>query len=370
MQHASHVEVWHQWRQHIKDDLLLPVEDLSSPRDDYIKWYRDIMRVYIGNPANRNTRTIGYQTCGVDRRMMTSMLQEVDDMATGVIQGPPSSPKQIASFAKKIQTIIRRCMVCIGGTLGCTPSQHDIQQTFPVQPSRHRPREPVLDCGARGVKRGAHRLPGGGARSCPSSSRWTGTCRPRSPDIDIPTFSLGLTPPAQSHPSGLGTSYAPPPPDYTVSSESNDDDDTDTEEEDIQTPINLIIENTVTQWQSSQRFSSERYDYTESGAFLDMGLDEQIDDLIKSGTLRLLDWNDSRTDIQLGMRLTDKDQAISAVQNRSIRMAENIELAWYAQKFAIERVFDSRESTFNYSTKISTSNARFKPRDCPRVLAS
>ncbi|KAI5673237.1 hypothetical protein M9H77_13601 [Catharanthus roseus] len=70
-----------------------------------------------------------------------SMMQEVDDMVIGVIQGPPSSPTQIASFAKKVTTIIRRCM-----------------------PSRRCPREPVPDRGAREVKRGAHRLPSGGAR--------------------------------------------------------------------------------------------------------------------------------------------------------------------------------------------------------------
>ncbi|KAI5668350.1 hypothetical protein M9H77_18203 [Catharanthus roseus] len=54
-------------------------------------------------------------------------------------------------------------MVSIGGTLDCTPSQHDIQQTFPVQPSRRRPREHVADQGARGVKRSARRQPGRGA---------------------------------------------------------------------------------------------------------------------------------------------------------------------------------------------------------------
>ncbi|KAI5673971.1 hypothetical protein M9H77_14335 [Catharanthus roseus] len=56
----------------------------------------DNTRVYIGNPANRDTRTVGYQPARVNRRMM-----KVDDMATGVIQGLPSSPTQIASFAKK-----------------------------------------------------------------------------------------------------------------------------------------------------------------------------------------------------------------------------------------------------------------------------
>ncbi|KAI5668622.1 hypothetical protein M9H77_18475 [Catharanthus roseus] len=90
-------------------------------------------------------------------------MMEVDDMASVAIQEPPSSPSQIAAVMKKMQTIIRRCMVSIGGTLGCTPSQHDIQATFPVQPSRRRPREHVPDRGARGVKRGAQRHPGRGA---------------------------------------------------------------------------------------------------------------------------------------------------------------------------------------------------------------
>ncbi|KAI5683440.1 hypothetical protein M9H77_04668 [Catharanthus roseus] len=130
---ASHVEVVHQWRQHIRDGLVLPVEDLSSPRDDYIRWYRDITRVYISSPACCDTRTIGYQP-------------------TGVLEGPPSSPTQYASLSKKVQTIICRCMVSIGSTLGRTPSQHDIQQTFLVHPSRRRPREP-----------GIRRLSGGGA---------------------------------------------------------------------------------------------------------------------------------------------------------------------------------------------------------------
>ncbi|KAI5657755.1 hypothetical protein M9H77_26548 [Catharanthus roseus] len=75
--------------------------------------------------------------------LTTSMLQELDDMAS--------------------VTIIRRCMVSLGGTLGCTPSQHDIQQTFPLQPSRRRPREHVPDQGARGVKKGTCRQPGRGA---------------------------------------------------------------------------------------------------------------------------------------------------------------------------------------------------------------
>ncbi|KAI5640046.1 hypothetical protein M9H77_00085 [Catharanthus roseus] len=50
-----------------------------------------------------------------------------------------------------------------------------------------------------------------------------------------------------------------------------------------------------------------------------MGSGEPIDDLIESSTLRLLDWNDSMTNIQLGRRF-DKVQVISAVQKWSIRM--------------------------------------------------
>ncbi|KAI5663681.1 hypothetical protein M9H77_23004 [Catharanthus roseus] len=56
------------------------------------------------------------------------------------------------------------CMISISGTLGCTLSQHDIQQTFPVQASHRRPWEPVPDRGGRGVKKGARRLPGRRAR--------------------------------------------------------------------------------------------------------------------------------------------------------------------------------------------------------------
>ncbi|KAI5658212.1 hypothetical protein M9H77_27005 [Catharanthus roseus] len=75
--------------------------------------------------------------------LTTSMLQELNDMAS--------------------VTITQRCMVFIGGTLGCTPSQHDIQQTFPVQPSCRRLREHVPERDARGVKRGARAQPGRGA---------------------------------------------------------------------------------------------------------------------------------------------------------------------------------------------------------------
>ncbi|KAI5648624.1 hypothetical protein M9H77_34629 [Catharanthus roseus] len=136
-QHAIHLDGWYQWLLRIRDGPAVAAEALSYPSDEYIRWYRGITRVYIGNPP-----------AGMDRRMM-----EVDDMASVVIQEPPSSPSQMALFAKKVQTIIQRCMVSIDGTLGCTPSQHDTQQTFPMQPSRRVPR----------IKRGARRHPGRGA---------------------------------------------------------------------------------------------------------------------------------------------------------------------------------------------------------------
>ncbi|KAI5677001.1 hypothetical protein M9H77_07951 [Catharanthus roseus] len=169
--------------------------------------------------------------------MMTSMLQEVDDMTSVAIQEPPSSPSQIAAVMKKVQTIIRRRMVSIGGTLGCTPSQHDIQATFPVQPSRRRPREHVPDRGARGVKRGARRHPGEGAGAgrppvSPAPQRQEhvdpgpvvvergeGSGGGQhyvdpfdSPHLDMSSYSLGLTPDPQFLPSGSGTLQMPPAP--------------------------------------------------------------------------------------------------------------------------------------------------------------
>ncbi|KAI5681537.1 hypothetical protein M9H77_02765 [Catharanthus roseus] len=106
--------------------------------------------------------------------------------------------------------------------------------------------------------------------------------------------------------------------DDDVSSQSKSNDNNDQEEGEFETPlnpvnpVNPVTENIVQQWESSQWFSSTRYDYTYSGAFLDMGSGSPIDDLIEFGTIQLLDWNDSMTDIQLGMRFIDKVQAISA----------------------------------------------------------
>ncbi|KAI5670786.1 hypothetical protein M9H77_11150 [Catharanthus roseus] len=114
--------------------------------------------------------------------------------------------------------------------------------------------------------------------------------------------------------------------DDAVSSQSESDDDNDLEEGEFQTllnpvnPVNIVTENIVQQWESSQWFSNARYDYIHSEAFLDMSSSSPIDDLVESGTLQLLDLNDSMTDIQLGMRFVDKVQAVSAVRKYSISM--------------------------------------------------
>ncbi|KAI5659107.1 hypothetical protein M9H77_27900 [Catharanthus roseus] len=112
--------------------------------------------------------------------------------------------------------------------------------------------------------------------------------------------------------------------DDAIPSQSDLDDDNDPEEGEFQTPLNLVnpvnsvTENIVQQWESGQWFSNARYDYTHSGAFLDIGSGSPIDDLVESSTVRLLDWNDSMTNIQLGMRFVDKMQAVNAFRKYSI----------------------------------------------------
>ncbi|KAI5654069.1 hypothetical protein M9H77_31256 [Catharanthus roseus] len=109
--------------------------------------------------------------------------------------------------------------------------------TFLVQPSRRRPREHASDHGARGVKRCARRHPGRGAGGrCPpvppaperhkrvdpghvevENGEGSGSGQPPVDpfdglNLDMPSFSLGLTLTSQSLPSGSGTSQTPPPP--------------------------------------------------------------------------------------------------------------------------------------------------------------
>ncbi|KAI5656574.1 hypothetical protein M9H77_25367 [Catharanthus roseus] len=71
-----------------------------------------------------------------------------------------------------------------------------------------------------------------------------------------------------------------------------------------------------------------------------MGSGPPIDDLVESGTIRLLNWNDSMTNIQLGMRFIDKVQAISAVlaNNPEIPLSNIIQEVQYMSK----RIFDCR----------------------------
>ncbi|KAI5649501.1 hypothetical protein M9H77_35506 [Catharanthus roseus] len=207
---------------------------------------------------------VGWQLC-------TVALREVDDVVSGVIQGEPSSPSQIASFAKKVQTIIRRCMVSIG-----------------VQPSRRHPWEPILDRGARGVERGALRLPGGGARGdrAPAppnmgrgghadpgdgGERGEGSGRCRRGDLGssyhvepFDSLDIGFSSFQSSHPLGLGfslfqgpsppgtgsSSFQAPPPPGTVSSStphmpistssSSDSDEYDDKQTDVVTPAQQL----------------------------------------------------------------------------------------------------------------------------------
>ncbi|KAI5666599.1 hypothetical protein M9H77_16452 [Catharanthus roseus] len=182
-QHASHVEAWHQWQLRVNDGPALAVKVLSLP------WQLsgDTGATYIS------------VTDGYFRE------ESVDDH-----------------------------------------SEYDIQQTFPVQPSRRRPREHVPDRDARGVKRGTRRQPGCGAgggrppvphfpghvemERCEGSGQvergegskqverdeGSGGGHPLvnpfdSPILDIPSFSLSLTQPSQSLPGGSVTLRAPPP---------------------------------------------------------------------------------------------------------------------------------------------------------------
>ncbi|KAI5663277.1 hypothetical protein M9H77_22600 [Catharanthus roseus] len=101
--------------------------------------------------------------------------------------------------------------------------------------------------------------------------------------------------------------------DEAVSSQFESDDDNEPEEGEFQTPINHVnLVNPVTKNTCNNRRAAN------SSATLDIGSGSPVDDIIESGTVRLLDWNDSMTDIQLVMRFVDKVQAVSAVHKYSI----------------------------------------------------
>ncbi|KAI5673768.1 hypothetical protein M9H77_14132 [Catharanthus roseus] len=236
--------------------------------------------------------------------MMTSMLQKVDDMASVVIQESPSSPSQMAVFAKK------------------TPLP-----------------------------------PGLGFASFQA----------------LHSTSYGFSGFWAPAPPGTASSSTPHQPISQVS--SSDEEERADDMDGVQ--YYGFGHRIVQQWESSQWFSNARYDYTHSGAFLDIGSGSPIDDLVKSGTVRLLDWNNSMTDIQLGMRYVDKVQAISAVLANDLEIPvlniiQEVQVlfqtsctykrTWYARKFTIERVFGSWDTTFNILPKYLQAVQDLNPR--------
>ncbi|KAI5664408.1 hypothetical protein M9H77_23731 [Catharanthus roseus] len=170
----------------------------------YSRWYRGITRIYIGNPANRDTRAHGYQPTGVDRRMM-----EVEDMASVVVQEPPSSLSQMAVVMKKVQTIIR-------STISNRRSLYSRRDA--VFRSTYRTEVLVELRGVLGDILGVEQEVDALLylllqKGTNMSTRGQPTVDPfDSPNLDMPSFSLGLTPASQSLPSGSGTSQLPPAP--------------------------------------------------------------------------------------------------------------------------------------------------------------
>ncbi|KAI5675983.1 hypothetical protein M9H77_06933 [Catharanthus roseus] len=177
-------------------------QDLSSPQDDYIRWYRDITRVYIGNPARCDTWTYGYQPAAIDRRMMTSMLQEVDDMTTGVLEGPPSSPTR-----HPIQLLRRHPQESVPSMV-----KRGVHKLPNVRARRERAPAPPYSGGRRrgDPKHGGERGGGSGGRGHAYHGSYVSHDPFDSPRRDALTFSLGLIQVALSHLSGAGTSYVPP----------------------------------------------------------------------------------------------------------------------------------------------------------------
>ncbi|KAI5673729.1 hypothetical protein M9H77_14093 [Catharanthus roseus] len=91
-----------------------------------------------------------------------------------------------------------------------------------------------------------------------------------------------------------------------------------------------------------------------------MGSGSPIDDLIESGTIRLLDWNDFMTDIQLGMRFVDKVQIISAVlvNDPEIPMSNVIQEVQCVEKMGQEQILMYRR--FATNVKFGTIDAQNK----------
>ncbi|KAI5669566.1 hypothetical protein M9H77_19419 [Catharanthus roseus] len=185
---------------------------LSYPSDEYIRWYRAITWVYIGNPANHDTRSHAYQPTGVDRRMM-----EVDDMVLVVIREPPSSPSNMVVTISSRRSLCSRLVAVPGSTYpdrGARGVKKDAQRhpgrvaggghpLVPPVPERHEHVDPSHAVVEKGEGSGSGQLIGDPFDSL---------------NLDVPSFSLGLTPASQSLPSGSGTSLMPPAPDLGFAS--------------------------------------------------------------------------------------------------------------------------------------------------------
>ncbi|KAI5669379.1 hypothetical protein M9H77_19232 [Catharanthus roseus] len=141
---------------------------------------------------------------------------DTNDMASVVIQEPFSSLSQMAVFAKKVLTIIRRLQSLRRRPRKHVPDRGDRGQPgrgagggcppVPPFPGRHG----HADSGHVEIERGK----GSGEADRGKGSR--GGYPPvgpfNCPNLDILSFSLGLTPPSQSLPGGSGTLHASPPP--------------------------------------------------------------------------------------------------------------------------------------------------------------
>ncbi|KAI5664910.1 hypothetical protein M9H77_24233 [Catharanthus roseus] len=186
--HAIHLDAWYQWRLRVKDGLAVAAEALSYPSDEYIRWYRGITRVYIVNPANRDTCGHGYQPAGMDRRMMvTAFISFTDGRG---YEESTDDYQEVYGHHRRARRYPGR-----GAGGGCPP--------VPPAPERHEHVDPDHVVVERGEGSGSGQ---------PTVDPFD------SPNLDMPSFSLGLTLEPQSLPNGSGTSQLPPAPDLGTAS--------------------------------------------------------------------------------------------------------------------------------------------------------
>ncbi|KAI5659173.1 hypothetical protein M9H77_27966 [Catharanthus roseus] len=91
-----------------------------------------------------------------------------------------------------------------------------------------------------------------------------------------------------------------------------------------------------------------------------MDLGSPIDDIIESGTVRLLDWNDSMTNIQLGMRFVDKVQTVSAVRKYSVSVGREYRILKMCRKNGL-RTDNYVPEIYSRQTYKRTYQANFHP---------